>query len=317
MKVILDSSILHCQRLVTNELPGHLRGFIQTCASKDHVIVIPLTTLLEFTRKQSELRNNGIKQLEKAYLLLNKFGIQYTRLDPSELIEQPDLIKLIESAGAETLVCEPTAEELKEAHRRACLHECPHPPGGDSGEMRDLVIWLVALRLASEDGEALLISGDKVHTNQRGEYEASQVGLARVRSVEEALEYFEVLSPAGLAIQQLLAIAYDDLVKGGLPFASPLSLISVEKPEFMQGIQGWFFANCIIKAKGLDRKVIMATVQVVTPPGMLKVVILSDVSVDNTPWQEKHVEIEINKEIPVEIDDLDERRSALREVLGG
>lgn len=317
MKVIFNSDILNCERLVTNQLPSHLREFIQTCESKGHVIIIPLTTQLEFTRKQSELHNNEIRQLEKAYSLLNEFGIKYKRLEPSELIKQPDLIKLIESEGAKTLLCEPTHEELKEAHKRACLHECPHPLGAKSDEMRDLVIWLIALRLASEDGQALLISRDVVHIHKRGEYEASQVGLARVRSFEEALEYFEVLSPAGLIIQQLLTIAYDDLVKAGLPFDSPLSLISVKKPEFMQGFEGLFLVNCIIKAKALDGKVIIATVQVVFLPGILKELILTDVSVDNTPWQEKHVEIEINKEIPVEMDDWDERRSALREILGG
>ena len=70
--------------------------------------------------------------------------------------------------------------------------------------MRDLVIWMVALRVARRDGGAILVSRDEVHTEERGDEEARSAGLLRARSWDEALEQLGRESPAGALARQLL-----------------------------------------------------------------------------------------------------------------
>jgi hypothetical protein len=75
----------------------------------------------------------------------------------------------LRATGVQLEVENPKLEDYRNAERRACLHLSPQPPETKSDEMRDLVIWEVALRVAKRDGKAILVSRDHVHSDERGD----------------------------------------------------------------------------------------------------------------------------------------------------
>jgi hypothetical protein len=324
MKIIINSDILYNDRLVRDYPSKRLQKLFRACSERGHVIVIPLTALLEFNRKQSEVVKSAISRLESAYGQLDKFKIPYTRVEPSQAVKSPALVGLIEEFGVEVMVECPTMKDFMEAHKRTCLHEPPHPPDAKSHEMRDMVIWMIALRLALQDGGALLISHDKVHCHPRGDDEAIQVGLVRVRRIEEALEYFieealeyfDVETPVGKLVEQLLAPVWSDLVDAGLPVTSPMSLMGVSQARFIQGIRGPSSACCFLKARASDGKTLEANTKIYTDDGMITKIILSDISVENELWGETQLVVAPSKMFDVEHDDYAERLSALKALLG-
>jgi hypothetical protein len=90
----------------------------------------------------------------------------------------------LRATGVQLEVENPKLEDYRNAERRACLHLSPQPPETKSDEMRDLVIWKVALRVAKRDGKAILVSRDHVHSDERGEA-AEACGLLRVQSLDD------------------------------------------------------------------------------------------------------------------------------------
>ena len=316
MKVILNSDILYHPQLVTEKLANSLQQLFDACARKGHVIIIPRTALLEFDRSQSQFRENEIRKLEKTYDSLEKLKIPYTRVDPSELFKQPDLIQLIKKTGVKVEVLQPDFGDLMQAHDRACLHKCPHPPETKSDEMRDLVIWMAALRLASQDGCAILVSKDEVHVHQRGDDEATKVGLSRANGIEEALKILADLDPADKLMRQLLSSVWPGLVKAGLPVDDQM-LVNLREPKFVQGDKGLSRAYCILEATTSDKKPIRATTEINIDNDIIKNVTLSDISVGNRPWQESQLSVGVDKTFNTEQDDFLERYHALKETLGG
>jgi hypothetical protein len=197
MKVLLNSDILFQTHLATKGLSRDLQTLFQACVDNGHGLVIPLTSKLEFDRNQAEHAARERRRIDDAYKTLDKYGIQHEEAPAIDRVKLPDLMWLIQESGVEASLEDPTEEDLREAHRRACLHENPHPPDAKTDEMRDLVIWMIALRISKAEGGALLISRDEVHTHSRGDKEALDSGLIRVDSLEKALDYFEVETPAG------------------------------------------------------------------------------------------------------------------------
>jgi hypothetical protein len=317
MKIILNSDILHDERLVEDKLPKRLQQLIGACVERKHAVVIPLTSLLEFQRHQSQLVKQGASNLNAAYQLLDKHSIQYSRVEPSEVVKMPDLIGLIGSLGVEVITEDPTLEDYSEAHRRACLHERPHPEETKSDEMRDLVIWMMSLRLANQDKGALLISNDVVHSHARGDEEANSLHLARVRNIEEALEYFDVITPAGKLIRQLLEPVWDELVGAGFPAAKPMSLTAVARCRFIQDEFGLSFAHCNFKARTSGGKVAQSVIDIRLSSGIIVQVNLTDILVDGKPIEQKEISITPNKKVNLEDDSYTERLNALRAVLSG
>jgi hypothetical protein len=317
MKVIVNSDIIYHSQLVTENMSERLQALFQACSDRGHTIIIPLTTLYEFDRQQLELVQKEISQLESAYKLLDKFKIRYSKIEPSKVVKKPELTGLIKQYAMNVIVEEPTFEDLKEAHKRACLHQSPHPPNIKSDEMRDLVIWFIALRLASRDGGALLISCDELHTNERGDSEANRVSLFRVRSIEEALEFLDVETPAGRIIKELLETVWVDLLDAGLPLTPAFSLIGVSGTRFIQGVHGIALASFTFKAKTPDLRIIQAITRIDTVDGIITKVTLSDITLEGETWQEKPLPLVIytNKAFSLEPDDFQERIDALKLLL--
>lgn len=316
MKVILNSDITHHQYLVTEDLGEGLQQLFKVCLASKHTIVVPLTVLLEFQRMQSTFAEEKINRLQDACNLLEKFGIPHAAVRPSDVVHMPDLISLIRKSGVDVIVENPTLEDFSQAHQRACLHESPHPPDSKSDEMRDLVIWMIALRIASEEGTAMLISRDKVHSHERGIDEASRAGLVRAKTVEEALEYFEIANPARKLVEQLLRDVWNETVQGELPVERDLAVISVSEARFVQGITGLSQASCHLKVKALEGKTLEANTEMHIEDGRATEISFANIVIDGEHWKDSQVVIRPNKVVGLPKDDYDERLKALKELLG-
>lgn len=316
MKIIINSDILYHTYLIKDDLSKKLQELFRECNKKGYKVVIPLTTLLEFDCKQSEFVETETSELEKAFRLLTKFNISFTRVEPSEVIKNPELIELIEGIGVEVIVENPTKDDLLEAHKRACLHNPPHPPGIKSDEMRDLVIWMIALRIASQDGKALLISRDIVHVHSRGDKEANSVGLIRLKSVEEALEYFDVETPSGILIRKLITPIWEDLLESDLPLGKEISIIGVSQSRFIQGIGSISNAFSLIKLRTVDGKTLKAKVEITIDSNIIKEVKLSEITILDNPWKKPHLTLNPGKTFETEQDDFKERIDSLKKILG-
>ncbi len=168
MQVILNSDVMyHHDRLVREQLSAPMQKLATTCKQRGHTILIPETARLEFDRHQAEMAEKERQRLRTACATLDEHGIGHDSVDFEGIVSPRSLISMIAAAGGAVTEIAPTLGDYQDAHRRAALHEAPHPPDTKSDEMRDLIIWAQALRIARDEG-ALLICRDKVHTHSMG-----------------------------------------------------------------------------------------------------------------------------------------------------
>lgn len=141
--------------------------------------MLPRTTLLEHEHNQEKLQQGVIANIGAAIKLLTYHGVALPEINARELV--PPMISFLHlrATGVQLEVENPKLEDY-----RNCLHLSPQPPETKSDEMRDLVIWEVALRVAKRDGKAILVSRDHVHSDERGEA-AEACGLLRVQSLDD------------------------------------------------------------------------------------------------------------------------------------
>lgn len=314
MRVILNSDIIFQDQLV-RDLPRRIRLLIERIRDHGHEVVLPRTTILEFDRKQLEAVDVARRELRAAFSRLDGFGIQHDTPDLESVVQPPDLVGLVRATGVSVTVEEPTNEDLAEAHRRACLHEPPHPPESKSDEMRDLVIWMTALRLAADGNGALLVSRDAVHSGHLGDEEADAAALARVRSVEEALEYFEVVTPSGEVIRAVLGPVWRSLVLAGLPASEPMVLLNISRVKLRQGPRGLAAAECLVKARAPENRVVNASIQLGVEDGIVKRVTASGVSLDGELSPDLDVDVNARIELPTQ--DFGEDIAALQAIIEG
>lgn len=311
--IVLNSDVLWTGRFSTT-LPNSIQRFVDACRDQGHQIVIPLTTLLEFDRRQSELVSRERDGLKLAYSTLDRFGITYNRQDPDAVITAPHLLSLITGSGATAEVIEPALEDFQQAHRRACLHLAPQPPDTKNDEMRDLVIWMTAIRIARANDGALLISRDVVHTDERGNDEASTVRLTRVHSFEEALEYLEVETPAGQLFRAIMLPAWPALVDAGVPVPGNPIVLSVSNPIFVQGSQGLASASCILKVRATGNQIMQADADVQVSANRQRVSLTNIKIGDQAQAKPVTVETEVPQEV---LSDSEESMAELRGLLEG
>jgi hypothetical protein len=279
-----------------------------------HTVVIPETALLEFDRQQREAAATARTELENAYSILETNGVPFTKLDPGAVVQPGNLTEIASAIGVAVEVVRPTLEDFEDAHRRACLHESPQPPDAKSDEMRDLVIWAIALRLSRLDRGALLVSKDVVHTHDRGHDEARLAGLERVDSPEEALALLEVQTPAARAMEELLHPAWNALRLAGLPTPAAPRLRRVTNAVFVQGTDGIASASCDLAIQGEAGQEITANVSLEISSDS-EVVHLSSIVVAGSPLADLQVEVRPTK--PRIEASFEEDLSSLRELLGG
>jgi hypothetical protein len=310
MKVILNSDVLHHEgTLVREKLMPPLVRLFEVCRDQRHEVVIPLTTRLEFDRYQLQMAEDIRRTIKDAYTVLDSHEIRYEKIDPETLGPAPDLIALIRKIGPSVSELAPTNDELVEAHRRAALHLPPHPSGNTkSDEMRDLVIWLQAIRLAREGGGAMLISRDGLHTNSLGDDEAIAVKLLRVSKLDEAVEHLEVRTPPGKEFERLLNEVWADLVAAEPDLPRRVELRSVLSANFREGE----IASASIRAMA-DDQLLTADVTI-----SLNGTTVGEAKLENVRLGEKRLkDIRVTRQ-PKQTEneaDLDERLARLREVL--
>lgn len=314
MLVLVNSDILFRTYLI-RELPAEIRDLADSCGKHHIPIVIPQTALLEFQHKQDLRATDEHNAIRNAITILDSYAIGHDDIDLEDLVVRPDLVHLLQETGADIEVEEPTLADYQEAHRRACFHLPPTPPDTKSDEMRDLVIWVQSVRLAKERGQLLLLSRDKVHVGPLGNAEASEVGITRVKTMEDALGYLELQSPAGRLAQGLLEEAAPALREEGLPLTDPVEVRFVRRPKFVQADFGLSEADFEVEASTTDERSFVARIHLSRDRE------LTHVSVSEALLGDEKIEdLEISFTTPVAVladpSIYGQRIEALRQVLG-
>jgi len=258
MKILFNSDLLYASSLIKDNLPRQLYEFLSACKQNGHGIVIPLTTLLEFDKKQSGFLNEEISGLKNAGTMLAKYGINVEEFNPTDLVKSPDLIQLIKNIGISCNMEEPTKDDYQNAHRRACLRERPHPPDIKSDEMRDLVIWEISIRVAKKNNGAILMSRDEVHTHHRGDKEASEYNLIRCNSFERAYETLSIETISAKRIKALLDKVWNDIISSDFPVVDGGQIVSIKNPIFKDTTEGYSIVSCGISINTGDGKELTA-----------------------------------------------------------
>jgi len=311
MNVVLNSDLIYATYLIEENLPAPLQNLCESCVEQNVPIVVPETTLLEFNNKQQEHADRERSNLRKAFDRLDKYEIEYQFQDPDQLIVTSDLISLLKQTGASVELMIPNDEELREAHRRACLHEPPLSSDSRGNEMRDLIIWLIALRVARDRGGALLLSADRVHTSDYGESEATSFGLLRANSIEAGLELLEFVSPSAELVRELMEPAWQGFIEAGLAIELPIQVSSVKNSRFVQGIGGIGSASFRLKGLTATRETLLSDVKIESFDNIRRIA-LSDVFIKDESYSDIAIEIEMLERA----DDYEDRLSGLKDILG-
>jgi len=307
--ILFNTNIVYQKsELIRRELPRHLRQLFKLCAERDYPVVIPETVLLEFKRNQEELLEKARSKLRDAYKTLDSHGIACTKVDPAEAVKLPDLPALIRQLGAVVEVESPAYEDLKMAHDRACLHAPPHPRNKESDEMRDLVIWMIALRLARTRKNVLLVSTEEIHCGPLGDDEAKANGLIRRRTVDAALEFLNVRTPAGELVLKMLTPIWDDLrTAQGMPRLLDSvqdSVTEIADPIFVQGKRWPAQATARMTIKTADDRKLTAQLDIVACEDVITAAQLTAMRLDDTPLP--NTSIMPQKQLPSQPDEVQE-----------
>jgi hypothetical protein len=323
MLVILNSDVLYTNGFVHRSLHKQWQQFADGCRSVNAELVFPSTALYEIELRQSELYQSELQAIGTARDLLERYGIGFrTRPIPNELIKVPDIVRLFGEAGVRTRVEKATLEDFRDAERRAAMHLAPAPPRkpptgkqdtDDSDEMRDLVIWAIACRLAATYGGALLLSRDKVHSGPLGRGEAEEKRLLRASDFDEALGMLGAETEAGKIASSFLRAAWTKLRENGLPLREQFAVKTITQPMFIQGEKGIESASFAFSSETNNDKRLSgrATVSEVKDAGFR--LRLSDLLIDNSGQQA--IDTQVTHQVEGAADDLEERLSALREIL--
>ena len=253
VKVLLNSDITYSQGRGT--LTKRLITLAEACRDRHFEIALPWTTVLEFKRQQLELATEERKALADAASLLDRFDIGHGEAKPDDLVRIRSLDDLLRETGANVEVISPTLEDYNDAHRRACLHLSPQParnPGDKTDtedEMRDLVIWSVSIRIAREQGAALLVSRDKIHTGPLGRDEAESVRLSILPTVEDALRFFQIETPDAKLFIEMVTPAWNQLPALGLAVPPEVSVLDIRNARFVRGPSGPSFGIALVRVR--------------------------------------------------------------------
>ncbi len=315
MRIILNSDLMFTSKLIRARLPSRLRELATECARTGVVIAMLRTTLLEVERRQTELVTEAVSELERAYSALKEAEISFEEKNSSEVFSLPDVVELFKQLGVKVEIVEPTLDDYHDAHRRACLHLNPQPPNKKSDEMRDLLILVMALRLA-QDGGAILLSRDDVHTHERGDEEAQSAGLWRARDIGEGLELLGVESPTGRLVRLLLEAVWQDLRDAELPLQPMIGLRKVENASFLRGEQGIEKATFDLNLVSSNGGKLEASVDLAIQGEDITDISVKHINVDGEPWRDGEISIRTNKHVPLVGSSSEEALAALREVIG-
>jgi hypothetical protein len=314
MKIIFNSDLLYADSLIT-ELHNKLTTFLNKCKDNNHEIIIPLTSKLEFDKKQSKFVDEEKSKFKNALSMFSKYQIPISNFNIDNLIKNPDLIQLVKDIGLSCDIENPTMTDYENAHRRACLRENPHPPEIKSDEMRDLIIWEIATRIARENDHTILMSRDEVHTHHRGDLEASTVNLIRCNSFERAYEALDIETYSSKIIKSLLKKAWNEIVSSNFPIQDGAQVISIKKPIFKDTYENTSIVSCNAKFDSGDGQEITTRVKIEYVEEQPFIIEFKDIMIDSKAFNE---DVVINFEKPTISDkDLTDRFKNLKELIKG
>ena len=253
---------------------------------------------------------------DNAVKTLKQLGANISDIEGKDLVKKRDFLKILAKTGIRIEVEEPSLEDYQNVEKRACLHLPPQPPNTKSDEMRDLVIWEIALRVSKKHGKAILVSRDEVHSHDRGADEAKGVGLLRATSLDEALDLIGRESPSAKLVHSILETIWPAILKAGLPVPPKMVVRRVFKPEFMSTAAGRTNATFGFVIDGSSGK-LAGTAQVRQVAADWIDVTLRNVTVDDRQWKDGQVELGFRGELPKIANALGERLNYLEEIIGG
>lgn len=271
VKVLLNSDITYSQG--RSVLTKRLTTLAEACRERHFEIALPTTTVLEFERQALESARNERKALADAAALLDRFDIAHAEFKPNDLVRTRSLDELLRETGVSVEVISPTLADFNDAHRRACLHLSPQAasnPGEKEDaedEMRDLVIWSIAIRLAREQGGALLVSRDKVHTGRAGRDEAESVGLSILPTIEDALRFFSIETPDAKLFIEMVTPVWSQLPALGLAVSPEVSVLDVRNARFVRGPSGPSFGVALVRVRLASGEEKSLVIQLRAEPG--------------------------------------------------
>lgn len=307
MIVILNSDILH-GKWIFNSLPtASVKKLLEVCANKDIPVLLPRTTILEFEHMQIRIREKIIAEIEKAYSTLGRYHVQVERENLEDKFKVPDLPSVLEGSGVRVLIEEPNLSDFEEAHRRACLHIPPVSKEKKSDEMRDVIIWLISLRISEEYNGGILIANDEFFHNEAIDREAIQYKLDRVKRIEDAIERLGEITVAGRIIRDLFYVSHDYLFDSEMK----IKIDNVTAPIFTNDDWGNLrSAEANIAVTDSDKNEKTMFIRFELDHGHIKFVVIND----QTEIITKKINVEYEKPISEEYNTALE---SLRSIIGG
>jgi hypothetical protein len=288
--------------------------FCDAAAAVGAILVLPRTVTLEDERHQGQLFDTTISELASARDLLMQWGVAVPPFDPREIVSNVDIATALRDSGATVETCDPTLDDYRDAERRACLHLAPQPPERQSDEMRDLVIWAIALRLARRDRGAILISRDTVHWGTQGRDEADAAGLYRAKNFDEASEILGRETPAGKLARQMLAAVWSEARAAGLPLPEQVSVDRFTDLQFSADDAGNLSGRLGIVVRTSKGQLSARAHISQASPGKVRAE-LSEIRVGRNPWGSGTMAVTAGGELPQAGHPVEERLADLRRVL--
>lgn len=315
MHIILNSDVLHPTLPPWMGLSDHVERFCREAAAMGAILVIPRTTLLENERQWAKLRSDELREIDRAVGKLRSWGVEIPTFDASTVVPFVDFVEQLQKTGVRVLVEGASLDEYREAERRACLHLPPQAADKRDDEMRDIIIWLIALRLAKQQGSAILVSRDNVHSGERGRREADEVGLKRADDFDKALDMMGLESPSAKLARSILEILWNELRGAGLPLTDVLSIKRVRDAKFLSDSAGRIGGSFRFGATTRDGR-FSALVDARQATATQIAVKLTDITINDSTWRSGSVELESHGELPLYAAPSVDRLEELRRVIG-
>lgn len=311
MRVIVNSDILRTDRPLSLGLPTHLKDFFRHAGASAARVVLPRVVLHEVEHHQESLVRGLEDKLSTAAELLRAHDVGVAEFTPSEVVKQVSVVDAIRELGVSVDVEDATLEDYRDAETRAARHSPPMDPATDSDEMRDLVIWATALRIARADGVALLLSRDHVHSGPRGESEASSVGLLRAGNHDVAAEVLGQKTPAGQLARQVLAVAWPALRKAGLPLPKEVQVQRLTSLQFSADAEGHASGSLGLLVRS-EAGTLTGRIDLSQTSDASVSIVGSHLALNGKSWESGTLSLSVDGQLPVVAEPIEKRLVALR-----
>jgi hypothetical protein len=235
---------------------------------------------------------------------------------PSDLIQKIDLVSVLMATPIKVEIHDPTLEDYRDAEQRASLHLAPQAPDTKADEMRDLIIWAIALRLAKRDGGAILVSRDEIHVHDRGSAEANVAKLYRAKTFDETLDLVGAISPAGALAKSVLVTVWNELKSAGLPVPEEVPSGRFYSMSFAAGDEGHANTNLNFEFATDDGPFSGSAHIFQASPAIIQAE-LTGLQIGGQRWKNGKLSISLPGELPKITHPMGERISELRNIIEG